>query len=609
MDSTAVQVEFSLAWLPAELLAAVLCDHSISYTIPNLWKCGSRILNAKLSSCIISLDLVDTAELSTSRWPRLISSLRSLRSLSVNRGLGHLMPSPLLSREIQELPSTLTYLKLISLDVKEGLLLHTAHSTSESPTFVATQYPLGASRMIDLSSLFPQLKVLKLGTDGAPFSDFAGLPSNLTSLKAFGMDLSALPLLPRGLTDLNCSITTTGAKGVFSNDQCTEFILNAPPSLTRLKAILGDLPSTAVEAIPRTVTEGEFGLKTPGRVAAPWKYLFAKALPPNLSSIHVHTVADFVQIKQTWFSVIPSKITKLTLGRSSDRARSLITLSTKAIEALPATLTELCGFFQIDWEAVKRETLMMWPPRLTRLEQTVDYTGRFLEEYPSTLLQLRFAHLASTPLDASLLPPLLTSLDIITEINTKYKHSLNISHTMPETLTRLMVEVARGRECLGISPTLLPTLPRSLRHLNLLIYEDALKPQHLSALSDLSQLQELRADHWRPDWFAALPRNLTSFYVANMLPEPSTAADSSQRPEVLYKKTDMFAALPASLTSLDLGERGKEIYKALSTTSFSTLPHLTSISVSNGYLRLWCYQIPTKTSHPPLHIAGQPQRC
>ena len=486
------------------------------------------------------------------------------------------MPPPLLSREMQLLPPSLTYLKLISLDTKEGLLLHTSDSTAESPSFVTTQYPLGASRMIDMPSLFPQLKVLKFGTEGASFSDFSGLPPSLTSLKAFGMDLSTLPLLPRGLIDLNCSIST---KAGTSNEQSTNLVLQAPPSLTRLKALLGDLPSTAIEAIPRTVTAGEFGLKTPGRVAAPWKHMFAKSLPPNLSSIQIHSITDFSQNNKNWYEFIPSKITKLTLGRSSDRNRNLIYLTPAIIQALPVTLTELGGCFQIEWQAVKREGLVIWPPRLTRLEQTVECTDQFLTEFPSTLLQLKYVQQPRSILDAALLPPLLTSLEIITELNSNTKQHLSIVHTLPETLTRLTMESSRGRSCLGVASKLLPSLPLPLRHLNLLLYDEPLKALELSALAKFNSLQALRVDYWRPDWFASLPKSLTSLYVANMLPVVSTSTTSSQRPEIVYKTTDMFATLPTSLTSLDLGERGKEIYKALSATSFSTLHNLTSVSV------------------------------
>lgn len=104
-----------LALLPGDLLAHLLRYHDVSHAVVELWKCGDKTLNAKMSNWVYFVHLEDSNPASTSRYPKMLSSLHSLRQLAIVRD-GHIGPPSVISQELQKLSSTLMELELRSKD-------------------------------------------------------------------------------------------------------------------------------------------------------------------------------------------------------------------------------------------------------------------------------------------------------------------------------------------------------------------------------------------------------------------------------------------------------------------------------------------------------------
>lgn len=489
------------------------------------------------------------------------------------------MPAALLSRELQLLPASLTTLKLVSVDAKLGMLLHDPNEPLDALQYLTREDRLGTTRMIDMSTILPRLTELKLGLNGASFLDFAGLPSTLTRLSAVNMDVRTLPLLPRGLTDLNCNVMVQDAQAKMGEAICVEYVRQAPPNLTHLKSLsVLEFKSSVIAAIPRTVTLGELGISSKNRSTAPWSYALSQALPPGISSYKVHTIDSFISTEMTWPESLPKQLTRLVLGKSV--APVLLTLD--LLKVLPPLLTELNGHYQIRWDSVltdetsERGPTLLWPPHLKRMEQlaSCQHFG-ILEIMPRTLRQLYLKEDIRDLHETTHLPPLLESL----EIQTRPVHSqiFSFRYTFPDTLTSLKVHTLESSgKSMGVDISTLDLLPRRMRLIYLQLDRNPLKKKHLETISSFKVLEELVVDCWRQDWFDFLPKSLITFKASEILPSESTPA---RRPEIIYKKEDMFAQLPPYLTNLELGDKGKECYKALSATSFASLHHLTNLSV------------------------------
>ena len=114
---------FELWRLPPELLGLVLDFHDVSSQVILLWKCGNRRLNINLASGVTFVALKDERWTSTSRYPKMLSSLVKLRHLSIQRGEGPLMPVKELSIELQKLSGTLKTLRIDCFEALSSPLL------------------------------------------------------------------------------------------------------------------------------------------------------------------------------------------------------------------------------------------------------------------------------------------------------------------------------------------------------------------------------------------------------------------------------------------------------------------------------------------------------
>lgn len=105
---------FELAALPSELLDCILGNERSSFLILRLWKCGNKIMNAKLSESITYVSL-SHADVSTSRYPRFLPQLRKLRHLALSSNVSLMLDCPQeWNLELAKLPASLEHLELTS---------------------------------------------------------------------------------------------------------------------------------------------------------------------------------------------------------------------------------------------------------------------------------------------------------------------------------------------------------------------------------------------------------------------------------------------------------------------------------------------------------------
>lgn len=285
-----------LSELPPEILGEILTGKHYSYLVIALWKCGDLRLNRNLANGITYINLKDTKLTSTSRYPKLLSQLKNLRYLSLDRGKHPLNGEPwCLAAELLLLQgSKLETLQIVESKAFQSLFAYSApvppHTT---PTPIYTQHSNGTSRFLDFSTLFPLLTKLKFGPetrqgehlDRNPWGDLAGLPPALTRLsmghvsyvKPQGTPSRVMALLPRSLI----SWKLFGKfHGTFAVDD--PFWVDPPPHLQ----VLDKIHSTLIrghhnyECLPRTLTHLSF--RPPNHASFHDNYL---TLPPTLTSL------------------------------------------------------------------------------------------------------------------------------------------------------------------------------------------------------------------------------------------------------------------------------------------------------------------------------------
>lgn len=341
--------------LPAEILAQVLSGN-FSWAIFELWKCGNRELNTKLSRYAIrDIIIRDTSKRGIGRWPSCLKEFTLLRSLSIERFAG-LCTIYTLRQELSKLPPTLKTLKIAAMGVIEALF------TSED-FLVDTDYPTTLSDADyfwnDTWKPLPQLESLEVsamlmtgGTletdffqrlprsltrfrldhcklcDATP-EDYAKLPSTLTSLHLPSQSVStpALRHIPKILTTLNPCLTES-----------------ALLELMREPEILPNL--TSFPLAPRMSLSIDATMSLTSQPELIW--------PTSMQSLTISSVDS------TFFRILPKNLTSLTF---IDTCGAPDITSERLINCFPITLTEIDGA-RINWSEI---TTSQWPPFLTFL--------------------------------------------------------------------------------------------------------------------------------------------------------------------------------------------------------------------------------------------------
>lgn len=569
---------FVLNALPSEILGQILTG-SASHLSLLLWKCGNASLNAKLARSVTEVDLIDTAWTSTSRYPKLLSSFKNLRKLSIIRGNGYLMGSSKdLNVEIHKLASSLLELAISSAEAERAFLIHSPTWTIQSPKFESHTYERGESRVIDLESLFPTLQRL-LVISPNPGNDIEPLGG-----------VSCLPALPKSLTSLeleamatNIALTDLSAMPPNLRFWKGSFVLPPEADYSKSTVALERLHEVSeqsiIERLPPSITlldkHGFLSLYTVPRL---------RLLPKGLKTLRIRGILPPTPEDGNWTSALPNQLVELSLLGFP----YIITAS--LIQDLPRTLTTLwllprCA--GMDWEDIAKlgaETTTLWPNGLRCLSfaATTAEIQPHIKCLPKTLdtLHMRLRAPRTLSIATEELPPQLTELKLeymAVGIVLGQFCALSLSSPFPETLKSL-------RLCdIGTS---LANLPSQLHDLTFEVSDLPLSSSlDRSELPRLDRLQRLELNRWSWRWLDVFPPSLTSLSI-NMIKD----YDSSLNGE----NVDLFAALPSSLVKLLIKEESSGVkLPVLSALSFSNLRslkriHITSqVSFKSGVMRHW----------------------
>lgn len=536
--------------LPSELLAIVLMS-DCSYMVVNLWKCGSKVLNYKLSNggCI-KVALKDDNPHSTSRWPKLLTSLLHLQSLSIICPNKTIMPLPALSCELRKLSPTLQSLELTLKDAQDCFLNYV------SPT---ATYPSGGSfgqaRSLfwDIGAAFPHLHTLYIGSFYS---------------SSLGFNLAALPRTLRSLT-----------LPYLSEDlKKPEFIALLPPNLTELGSHCAHtFHPVNLDLLPRSVT----AITGCSPIIRPED---EKPLPPNLTRLRAHFLSTVALTQQAFLPNELSVALDLPLHKApSWNCVTNLTLSTSVIDPttillLPRTLTILTFNGDVQWDfaawpvsesPTSAPLPSPWPSTLhTFIHKPLQLEPYYLFVLPRSLTtlhthpqhgssgQLDFAHLSPTMLDLRMhlpahpphwmveseLPPHLTTLHIsapavgfkfpripqsVTELSLRHQNSVDLYskdaiYKAPLLyLTQNLVHL----EGVHLLCAEVQQLPSRITHLGIASFNGSLATQqHISepfqihaAFRHLNKLRTLYLPSsavFTANVIAALPRGLTRLQMA-----------------------------------------------------------------------------------------------
>lgn len=565
---------FRLPNLPVDILVTILSYKDFSHHVITLWKCGDRLLNDKMAKYVTSVDLVDDSWNSTSRWPKCLSQLYNLRSLSISRLDGLLMGAPALSQELRLLSPKLKCLKLVSNDAVDSF----KNYAQDGVSLIETQYPRGASTLFDLSKYFPELETLSVecqregfGTCSFSSEDYNALPDTITMLNNSGDTTptftSPLSRLPPNLKVFN-----------FWIPEFSEY---------------SELPRNLIEIGRGQIDSAEEMLGLPrslvlSRLSTHWDYDISKAVPPNLVRFTIAAIdlSSFYAHRMHWAEALPKSMTELEMDEGL--------LDSTAISLLPRSLTSLTA--TISWEILEHEPqLPQWPPNLAHGSLYPCITHAQSHLWPPKWAELEFESWSTKPVEYDedgyivngdneqdddveqaesdvQLKPLASTFPHATSIRIAHywrdnSKSFPISD-FPANLTQITVHSRRSKVAAPIS--LLSAFPASVRDLNIDINMDDFNESEYNSFMLPPHLTKLQIDHWRIAWFPKLPPTLTEAYLGELADfDKNTPTD-----------IDITQTLPSRLRILDFHcdnfERG-EIYEG----KFGyTLTHLVSLYIA-----------------------------
>lgn len=591
---------------PRDILALILDGTASSFLIINLWKCGNRDLNAKLAKCITHVDLMGDSGWPC-RFPLMLGELTSLRHLSICHRIPIVRSPKDWQFIMRKLPEALESLSIRTPQAIASILNYAPEWTASDPITVDTRYTRGYSKVIDLDRLFPNLHTLELelddGIDIYDLSDFAAcLPSKLHTLriphlKITKNEASFIAMLPRSLEVLDTFISIYPENpSIQFGDQLFRDLALAPPKLHTVRTISVADADVVLPHLPKSLTHGL--LK-----CSHWTPSLHKDMPPNIQEL---SLSIFSEMSAPF--TLPTHLTELHLSND-------IELNLGQHLSLPPSLTSL-SFFYEPWKdmiAEIKERLLqgrsdataLWPPQLSTLRCiAVDVeTGAIL--LPSSLKSLHLTlncvsttktralealelinpsacatassrDLSSLPLQ---LPPHLT--DLVLQLIECDRISNILPINLPSSLTDILTRVVvSSTDMTSDSRIDWPFDPHSnaeslTKMSRLAIHLPVLPRLSSSTLGQYILPQNLTTIHsipWHCDWFSYLPRSLTSLYLHTLSGVPQVATE------------DIFLSLPPHLAELAIGRtlsanETDTSPQLLSATSFSSLLHLTNLSV------------------------------
>ena len=369
-----------LAFLPETIIAAIL-DQGTSVGVINLWFSGDRVMQHKLATGIAKIKLLDPLELTSSRFPKFLTELRSLRELTIDRHGGVMPYYRDIPQFVRCLPPTLMKLKLRVRDAVEILRPPMANHARKSS---ATAHPPIENNIAQhpwtFAAAFPLLVTLELKFGKTwSINDFALLPSSLTSLS-----------IPSGLKRLSGDFSSAIPRQLLALELCgfpivlQPFWVHLPPHLTKLAVKLARTSDSniSLKHLPYLTQLTRCSLD---------QTLMLADVPSGL-----------VYLDMSWFTT-PYDIAELKRFTNLKEITDLL-LSPQVNELLPPTV-QIIDLAKVDsaMESIK------WPTSLTELH--VELKDETAFHFPSSLIKLEIVSLLDLSM-VSTFPRMLSSLAV-----------------------------------------------------------------------------------------------------------------------------------------------------------------------------------------------------
>lgn len=552
--------KLGLVDLPEVVLSQILAQESASYAVVNLWKCGDSRLNRRIANggCETVI-LTDQDWTSTSRWPMLLRSLKSLRVLKIIRD-GYIMPIDKLSLELRKLSPTLETLEIECYGAESSLLNYNELTSISSSRFNTTRTPRGESRLWNIGHIYPRLKRLRvwepnrMGSYTFQLADLIVLPPSLAYISMnVCFERGDLSVFPRQMESITVGILSAPFEGDVSL---------LPPNLTFLDGFTCEEDDVDTLAkYPRTLTNCDafFGF-------ALFEPEMASALPPALKTLDSCDSFDTLSFEEVgispWTLALPQNLTKLQLSSLPGE----VVLTWSEISALPRTLVELTNA-QIDWTSLEstvtdgRIDLSCWPPSLTTL-QFLESQVSITSSESMRCLPLHLERLLSLEVETGFqftrpFPPLLRELELIGT-------DIILYHTLPDTLESI--------RCTGdVDFRHIQPLPATLCKADMMLCPGCGPQRQRFNFGMLPpELRHLTVTCCSTECLGELPRSITWLTILDLVGQPSP---------------DTFDQLPPNLEYLCIGQMRYDRSTCCTNLAFAALPKsLQSLRITNAVL-------------------------
>lgn len=513
----------SLSRLSSDVLDYILQIQGSSYLVVRLWKCGDRLLNAKLGTGLSNITISQDYFLCFP-LPRMLRQLVNLRSASISMAHHDMIFADL---RYGMLPKGLQSLEIVFTRPKD-----TTRPIYGSGAERASLAP--ATKGLLLETLFPQLLslhfIVKGGEAWIPFAKT--LPSTLTSLRisqAILEDTSFIPLLPQSLRQLEA---TFFLELDFKNESRDDV------------AVLSGL-SQAAERV-------NFAVSIAASVTAPKATHWTRFLPQGLRELALTDTCTPALI-----AAAPRSLTDIEL-----QSAFKLGLQAATTEFEPLVLDGVAF----------NDSYSIWPPSLQTLRIRCNKVAPgIILGLPRTLTKLTLVLdselMVYGGLIASELPPRLEELAL--NLMAYRSEVLVIEGILPTSLKVLDCE-----SLIVLSNESVAALPPTLQHLRLSVHVQSDMSHAAWALPTC--LTSLDLTNWAFLWFSEIPRSVTSLSIYR-LHFPFSAEPIE----------DLFGSLPTGLKSLKIWHTSPFddgfLDLVLQPTALACFPQLETLRLSKGF--------------------------
>ena len=405
----------------------------------------------KISIGVTTIKLVDHREVTSSRFPKFITELRSLRSLVIDRRVLTMPWHRNISEHIQKLPSTLRKLKI---RVENSChITSPPASTNASNSLSSDRHPTTNDLIHPkwtFASAFPHLETLELHSSSGSWQPYlALLPQSITSLTIPPcekvIDETFSSLLPPDLLTLKLS-----AVGNISFPTFTPSFWSHLPSQLASLSIYSITESTCTAVLPRSLTQLNGIFSYPN--------LDLADLPSGLTNLSRTLVTNMSALTRSMFPNL--------------REICIDSIDPQFLQSLPPTV------HTIDADVISVSSVDQWPASLTKLSFRNAPDHIYAALLPSKLVKLSLSsvHNINTAVFSRLprslrhfklrcqeivesdsidFPPHLTFLSLF---DNKYRRATSIIRHLPASITNLKLTFS-------IPASLLKHLPPRLKAL------------------------------------------------------------------------------------------------------------------------------------------------